>query len=245
VKPGFTLVWNDAQVAHGAIRDDFVSILLFLRHRDVTVELRSSSDVDCVRELNRRVELGALVRRWTTTAAGLPVAPFAGVLFDEGELAWYASNLAEGDWIAVPTTTPDEVASVLGGLGLELRPRETFMRRALADHPVPQAPEGYEVRVTPGDVIEVVVTSGGEEAASGLIAVVGEDAVPHRIQTSPEHRRRGLGSVVMGVLASEAVKAGATDGLLFATEDGLHLYRKLGWEIVSDVVIASNTKGEA
>ncbi|MDX8033006.1 hypothetical protein SK803_22540 [Lentzea sp. BCCO 10_0856] len=43
--------------------------------------------------------------------------------------------------------------------------------------------------------------------------------------------------------AREAVKAGAADGLLFATEDGLHLYRKLGWQRVSDVVIAS--KGEA
>lgn len=83
----------------------------------------------------------------------------------------------------------------------------------------------------------------GVEAASGLLAVVGEDAVPHRIQTSPEHRRRGLGSVVMGVLAQEAVKAGAADGLLFATEDGLHLYAKLGWQRISDVVIAS--KGEA
>jgi GNAT superfamily N-acetyltransferase len=79
----------------------------------------------------------------------------------------------------------------------------------------------------------------GAEAASGLIAVVGEDAVPHRIQTAPEHRRRGLGSVVMGVLAWEAVRAGATSGLLFATEDGLHLYRKLGW------VTASDDKGEA
>ena len=115
------------------------------------------------------------------------------------------------------------------------------MRRALAGHPAPEPPQGYEVRVTRGDVIEVVVTSGGGEAASGLIAVVGEDAVPHRIRTSPEHRRRGLGSVVMGVLAEEAVKAGATDGLLFATDDGLHLYRKLGWETVSDAVIASNS----
>lgn len=116
---------------------------------------------------------------------------------------------------------------------------ETFMRRSLAGHPAPEPPDGYAVEVIRADVIEVRILRDGEEAASGLIAVVGEDAVPHRIQTAPEHRRRGLGSVVMGVLAGEAVKAGATSGLLFATEDGLHLYRELGW------VIAPGNKGEA
>jgi len=155
------------------------------------------------------------------------------------------TQLGEGDWITVPTTSPDEVTALRTGSGPQLRSRKTFMRRALADHPAPQAPEGYEVRVTRGDVTEVVVTFAGEEAAGGLIVVVGEDAVPHRIRTSPEHRRRGLGSVVMGVLAREAVTAGAVDGLLFASEDGLHLYRKLGWTTISDVVIASDTKGEA
>ncbi|MGW6445598.1 GNAT family N-acetyltransferase [Lentzea sp. NPDC055074] len=130
--------------------------------------------------------------------------------------------------------------------GLVARGRETFMRRGLFDHPAPKPPDGYSVRVRPeDDVIEVVVTFEGEEAASGLIAVVGEDAVPHRIATRPEHRRRGLGSVVMGVLAREAVKAGASEGLLFATPDGLHLYRKLGWDTISDVVIAANGERKA
>lgn len=124
-------------------------------------------------------------------------------------------------------------------------PRETLMWRALADRPAPEPPVGCEVRVTSGEVIEVVLSVDGAEAASGLLAVIGEDAVPHRIRTSPEHRRRGPCSVVMGLLAREAVKAGAEDGLLFATGDGLHLYRKLGWATISDVVIASRTQGEA
>ncbi|HEX8867456.1 MAG TPA: GNAT family N-acetyltransferase [Lentzea sp.] len=263
VKPGFTLVWNDAQVAHEAIRGYFLDILKLLRRNDITVELKSSTFLGGVRELDRRTALGALADRWVSCwvkAAGLAAEPHVDarnvlvdqpgmrverVLTDAGATAWHSTQLWEGDWITVPTTTPDEVASILSGAGLTMQPRETFMRRALADHPAPQAPEGYEVRVTGEDVIEVVLTSRGEEAASGLIAVVGEDAVPHRIRTSPEHRRRGLGSVVMGVLVQEAVRAGAVDGLLFATEEGLHLYRKLGWEVVSDVVIASNTKGEA
>lgn len=263
VKPGFTLVWNDAQVAHDAIRDYFVDIVKLLRDYGVAVELRSSSSLDGVRELDRRMALGTLANRWVdgwAKAAGLSTEPYVDaskvhvdqpgrrverVLTDAGATAWHAKHVQEGDWITVPTTSPDEATSILSGVGLEMQPRETFMRRALADHPAPQAPEGYEVRVTRGDVIEVVVTSSGEEAAGGLIAVVGEDAVPHRIRTSPDHRRRGLGSVVMGVLAREAVAAGAADGLLFATEEGLNLYRKLGWETISDVVIASNTKGQA
>ncbi len=210
-------------VAHDAIREYFLRILKLLRHRGITVELRSSSGVDGVRELDHRLALG---NGWVE-AAGLSTVPYVN--------AWKVHVNQPGR----------RVEHVLSGVGLQIQPRETFMRRALADHPVPQAPEGYEVRVTPGDVIEVVVTSDGEEAASGLIAVVGEDAVPHRIRTSPDHRRRGLGSVVMGTLAREAVKAGATDGLLFASEDGLHLYRKLGWETVSDVVIASNSEGRS
>ncbi|MEV6243316.1 barstar family protein [Lentzea sp. NPDC051838] len=263
VKPGFTLVWNDAQVAHDAIRDYFLDVLELLRKFGVTVVLRSSSTLDGVRELDRRMMLAALTERWVegwTKAAGVTAEPFhksrkvlvnkperriEHVLVDERAAVWCTTQVLENDWITVPTTTPDDVTSILTGAGLRPEPRETFMRRALADHPVPQAPEGYEVRVTRGDVIEVVVTAGGEEAAGGLIAVVGEDAVPHRIRTSPAHQRRGLGSVVMGVLAREAVEAGAVDGLLFATADGLQLYRKLGWEVVSDVVIASNTKGEA
>lgn len=263
VKPGFTLVWNDAQVAHVAIRDYFLDVLKLLRRFEVTVELKSSSCLDGVRELDRRLALGGLAERWAAgwaKAAGLAAEPSVDstkvrvnqpgrrverVLTDEGATAWHAPLLLEDEWITVATTAPDDVTAVLAAEGLTLQPRETLMRRALADHPAPETPAGYEVRVTPGDVIEVVLSVDGAEAASGLMAVIGEDAVPHRIRTSPEHRRRGLGSVVMGLLAREAVKAGATDGLLFATGDGLHLYRKLGWATVSDVVIASNTKGEA
>ena len=119
------------------------------------------------------------------------------------------------------------------------------MRRELATHPAPSAPGEYEISVTRGDLIEVRVLCDGAEAASGVIVVVGEDAVPHRIQTSPEHRRRGLGSVVMGVLVREALASGATTGLLFASEDGLHLYRRLGWETICAVVIAHNRSEES
>ncbi|WP_156213358.1 GNAT family N-acetyltransferase [Lentzea aerocolonigenes] len=196
-----------------------------------------------MKELDRRMALGALVNRWITgwtKIAGLVREPRARrVLTDEGETSWHATQMEKGDWITVPTNAPEQVTAILTGVGLKVRPRETFMRRLLTNHPAPEAPDGYTVEVTREDVvIEVRVLRDGAEAASGLIAVVGEDAVPHGIATTPGHRRRGLASVVMGVLAREAVAAGATTGLLFASEDGLPVYRTLGWEAVSDVVIA-------
>ncbi len=72
------------------------------------------------------------------------------------------------------------------------------------------------------------------------MAVVGEDAVAHRIETAEAHRRRGLGSVVMGTLIREAVKDGATTGLLFSSTEGVHLYGRLGWERISGLVVAQN-----
>lgn len=89
-------------------------------------------------------------------------------------------------------------------------------------------------------MLGVQVLANGEVAASGLMAVVGEDAVAHRIETAEAHRRRGLGSVVMGVLVREAVADGATTGLLFSSTTGVHLYRSLGWEKISDLVVARN-----
>lgn len=157
-------------------------------------------------------------------------------------MAQIVAATAEPNWLSVPTHSPAKVIAVLEEAGLTVaRPDETFMRRALADHPAFDAPAGYVVEVTRSPVIKVrVLTSDGEEAASGLMAVVGEDAVAHRISTEEAHQRRGLGSVVMGTLAREAVRDGATTGLLFSSTEGVHLYRKLGWERISDLVVAQN-----
>ena len=157
-------------------------------------------------------------------------------------LAQIVAASAEPDWLSVPTQEPAKVAAVMEEAGLIVaRPDETFMRRALADHPAFDAPAGYAVEVTRGPVVKVrVLASDGEEAASGLMAVVGEDAVAHRISTAEAHRRRGLGSVVMGALAREAVRDGAETGLLFSSTEGVHLYGKLGWERISDLVVAQN-----
>jgi ribosomal protein S18 acetylase RimI-like enzyme len=173
-----------------------------------------------------------------------PHRVFEWIATDDAETAAMAGIVAasaEPNWLSVPTHAPRQVVADLEAAGMIVaRPDETFMRRALADHPAPRPPAGYVVEVTGGPVISVRVLADGEVAASGLMAVVGRDAVAHRIETAEAHRRRGLGSVVMGALVGEAVKAGAETGLLFASVEGVHLYRRLGWEKISDLVVAQN-----
>jgi GNAT superfamily N-acetyltransferase len=63
-----------------------------------------------------------------------------------------------------------------------------------------------------------------------MVGVLGSDAVFDRVETSPAHRRRGLGHHVMGALTGWAVDQGATEGLLAASADGAGLYTSLGWD---------------
>jgi GNAT superfamily N-acetyltransferase len=211
--------------------------------------------------------IGELVQRWHRgwiAADGLTSAYRDGYLVvhvnrshrqyewiatDDAETAAMARIVAasaEPNWLSVPTHSPAKVIAELEAAGLVVaRPDETFMKRSLSCHPLLDPPAGYAVEVTRNPVIGVrVLTADGEEAASGLMAVVGEDAVAHRIGTADAHRRRGLGSVVMGMLVREAVKDGARTGLLFSSTDGVHLYDKLGWEKISDLVVARNEVGQ-
>jgi predicted GNAT family acetyltransferase len=82
-----------------------------------------------------------------------------------------------------------------------------------------------------------------EQAASGQLAVTDGDAVFDRIETASAHRRRGLGSVVMGTLVGQAVARGARHGVLVASVAGQALYASLGWETRAAVVIATNHPG--
>lgn len=74
-----------------------------------------------------------------------------------------------------------------------------------------------------------MIDAQGNNAARGMAAIVGVDAVMHDIHTDPAQPPPGLGSVVMALLSRRAVGRGATTGLLMATTDGGHLYSRLGW----------------
>lgn len=88
-------------------------------------------------------------------------------------------------------------------------------------------------------MIDVSMRFGnGETAARGKAALVDGVAVIDQVVTQPDHRRRGLGQRVMAVLADEAVRRGATEGILVATQDGLGLYAALGWTLRSPVTAA-------
>ncbi|MER6345253.1 GNAT family N-acetyltransferase [Streptomyces sp. NPDC001595] len=101
-------------------------------------------------------------------------------------------------------------------------------------HPAPaEAPRGYRVRTWErGGVIRVLaLTEEGAFAARGQVAVPGpgRTAVVDQVETSPAHRRRGLGSTVMRTLANAAVDAGSSAAVLGATTEGRALYESLGW----------------
>ncbi|MER7399543.1 GNAT family N-acetyltransferase [Streptomyces sp. NPDC000151] len=101
-------------------------------------------------------------------------------------------------------------------------------------------PGGYVVEtVAQGDLVDARAFSAtGEVAAGGRVALAGTVAVFDRVRTDPAHRRQGLGRVVMTALAARAAQRGATQGLLVARDDGLSLYRAMGWELHSPVTTA-------
>lgn len=74
----------------------------------------------------------------------------------------------------------------------------------------------------------MLAASDGSWAARGQIALPGATAVADQIETSPAHRRRGLGRFVMRTLAHVAAEQGAETGILGATPEGRALYESLG-----------------
>ena len=110
------------------------------------------------------------------------------------------------------------------------RDDEVFMTTTLAPSPSPP-PDGFAARWDIDDTgATYSLDDGARIAAEGKVGVLGSDAVFDQVETSPAHRRRGLGHHVMGALTAWAVDQGATDGLLAASMDGAGLYTSLGWE---------------
>lgn len=117
------------------------------------------------------------------------------------------------------------------------RDDEWLMRRGLTGDDDDARAPAYDVeREEEGDQRLVVrLVRDGRVAAEGYVAVRGVDAVFDRIETSPQFRREGLATWVMGALTGYAVGQGATTGLLTASAEGASLYASLGWERVAPV----------
>ncbi|MDR7326094.1 MULTISPECIES: N-acetyltransferase [Catenuloplanes] len=145
-------------------------------------------------------------------------------------------------WLTVATTEPQPAVSALEAAGLTmLRQSERLMSVDLRAHPRSRVPAGYRAETTVDDgVVSVQVVAGdGSDAARGCAGVVGGYASADRILTWPDHRRRGLGSAVMGILAGAAIELGAETGLLVGGVEGQQLYRMLGWHTEATVLIAA------
>ena len=82
----------------------------------------------------------------------------------------------------------------------------------------------------------MIAAPDGSWAARGQIAPTGGTAVVDQIETSPDHRRRGLGTLVMHTLTRAALEQGAEVGVLGGTPDGRALYESLGWRTQSPLV---------
>jgi ribosomal protein S18 acetylase RimI-like enzyme len=163
---------------------------------------------------------------------------------DRGVIRALADEISrEPGWLTVTTQRPDKVVALLEDAGLEIfAERKMLMSIDLGNHAAATPPSEYRLELGGDGAVRSahVVDAQGNVAARGMVAVVGADAVVHDIHTDPEHRRRGLGSVVVGILSRDAIQRGAATGLLMATVDGTHLYRALGWSPEATMVTATN-----
>jgi GNAT superfamily N-acetyltransferase len=96
-------------------------------------------------------------------------------------------------------------------------------------------PEGYTLDLMEDLPVPIarVLTAEGEVAVTGRIALVEDFVIYDRIETHVDHRRRGLGRVVMRALEEIGRSRGKTQGALVATADGRALYESLGWRMHS------------
>lgn len=139
-----------------------------------------------------------------------------------------AATGAPGTWLKL--FAEDEAVLPWVGPGWRLAGPGFLMTCPLAPER-PEAPAGYTLtRWTRGGVSRVLVrTRDGHFAARGQIAHAGAHVVVDQVETDADHRRKGLGGLVMRTLQSTAYEAGARTGVLVCTPEGRALYSSLGW----------------
>ena len=112
----------------------------------------------------------------------------------------------------------------------------------IADHsdaPPRPLPESYTLRCDRNGPVTMarVVAPDGRLAASGYAAEAMGVFIYDRIETVPEHRRKGLGNIIMNALKAHKQSMRVPE-LLVATKDGHGLYTSLGWSVVSPYATA-------
>ncbi|PRC90915.1 GNAT family N-acetyltransferase [Solimicrobium silvestre] len=145
--------------------------------------------------------------------------------------------LEPGTWLKI--CAPSALVAPLLSQAWSIKDTGHMMIRALRVMARPAPPDYLLVTTSDGAVLDVkMLDQAGEIAATGRIAVIQPFAVIDQVVTSPSHQRRGLGSFVMEVLCQHAAEQGAQTGVLVATDEGMALYRSLGWALHSVVTSA-------
>lgn len=115
-----------------------------------------------------------------------------------------------------------------------LQPQSYFMIADGTPPPLRSLPEGYRLQCDRnGPTTTARITApDGSLAANGYGTEAMDVFIYDRIETTPEHRRKGLGNIIMNALKAYR-KAESAPELLVATEDGRGLYASLGWRVLS------------
>lgn len=122
----------------------------------------------------------------------------------------------------------------------ELQPENYFMMAAVTTLDTKPLPNGYRMELDrAGSVTRArVIAPDGDLAASGCAAEAADVYIYDRIETAPDHRRKGLGIAVMIALGT-ARKSLVGPQLLVATGDGRNLYASLGWTVLAPFATAT------
>ncbi|MBN8847584.1 MULTISPECIES: GNAT family N-acetyltransferase [unclassified Sphingomonas] len=129
--------------------------------------------------------------------------------------------------------TPEDLRAALPARW-QLQPQSYFMIADDRDPSPTPLPEGYRLQCDRSGprMAARVDAPDGTLAASGYAAEAMGVFIYDRIETAPEHRRKGLGRIIMNALKAQRKSTSAPE-LLVATEDGRRLYASLGWTILS------------
>jgi len=126
----------------------------------------------------------------------------------------------------------------------ELQPINYFMMAPAAAHATKSLPDGYRIELRKDGRVSraSVIAPNGDLAASGCAAETSDVFVYDRIETAPDHRRKGLGIGVMNALGESRTSA-LIPQVLVATEDGRNLYENLGWVVLAPIAAAVIPEG--
>ncbi|MCC9070639.1 GNAT family N-acetyltransferase [Flavobacterium sp. F-65] len=146
------------------------------------------------------------------------------------------SKSIDEPWVYLKAcTAPDKLKSMLSkkwviepqGYMMSCSTQMSFSNRNLSDD------YKFEFDNYNSTFVIRIVTKNGELTSIGRVVLVDDLAIYDRISTEENHRRKGLGTILMKELEKIALANNVSNNFLVATEEGKSLYLSLGWEIYS------------